>query len=273
METVKNKKIKVFTLICLVLALAAGVIRTFMLAKIVEPDTGLYFANAGLAHIFEFGVLALGAVVFLFGKRLFKKVDCPTEVTSESTATVFASALCAFMFFSIFVYGIYAAFIGESQLGKLMLVQVILCIPCGINHLFVCAKVRREKTASQALLAMSVPVMFAIRIIELFMRTDTQINTSQRSLELLMLCAIMLFFLGESSFLVTKNTDEQDEKMSGFAKYYIAAMGVVMLTIIAVVPYLLVSVFWVFETDFLLMDVLECCVMLYAASRLIAAHK
>ena len=30
---------------------------------------GLYFANAGLAHIFEFGVLALGAVVFLFGKR------------------------------------------------------------------------------------------------------------------------------------------------------------------------------------------------------------
>ena len=89
-----------------------------------------------------------------------------------------------------------------------------------------------------------------------------------------MLCAIMLFFLGESSFLVNKNTDdENDEKIFGFAKYYVAAVGVVMLTFIAVIPYLLVSVFWVFESDFLLMDVLECCIMLYAASRLIAAHK
>ena len=271
MVAVNSRKIKIYTLISLIMALALATVRTVMLTKIVEPDTGLYLVGSKWAGLFDWGVVILLAAAVLLGRYLLKYVKGPDELKSDSTVTVFGSALCAFMFFSAFVYGMYLKLFTDNEVGILLLLQFVLCVPAGFNHLMICAKERREKSTAQALIAMSVPVMFALRVIDVFMATDTQINTSQRSFELLMLCAVMAFYLYESAFIVNKKFEEGDNRV--FVNYYVSALSTVVLTFVTVIPYLLVSVFWVFETDFVIMSVLECCVMLYAASRLVTAHK
>lgn len=297
MTLVNSKKIRIFTLVALVLALVLAAVRTVMLTKIVEPDTGLYSVNAQWGHFFDIGVLVMLAVLVAAGKMLFKKQDSFWEPDSGSSVTVFGSGLCALMFFSAFLYGAYLVLFAENTEGTFIHealvayrtpivledgkqitnagplifkgIQILMCLPCGVNHLLICAKEKREKNTSHSLLAMSIPVFFALRVIEVFMSTETQINTSQRSLELLMLCAMMLFYLYESSFLTERN-DEASLKRK-CTNYYIAALAVVCVSCVAAVPYLLVSIFWVFESSFMVMDVLECCVMLYAASRIVTA--
>lgn len=298
MTSIKSKKIKVFTLICLLAAVALAAVRTFMLTTIVEPDTGLYSAGTVGGYVFDVGVLLVLAVLIVVGKILFKKHDSFCEPDSGSTVTVFGSGLCALMLFSAFLYGAYLMLFAENTEGTFVHeaivayrtpivledgkqirnvgpivfkgIQILMFLPCGFNHLLICAKEKREKNISHALLSMSVPVLFALRVIDVFMSYETQMNTSQRSLELLMLCAMMLFYMYESSFL-TERSDEAVLKPK-FTNYYIAALAVVCITCIAAVPYLLVSIFWVFESSFIVMDVLECCVMLYAASRIVTAH-
>ncbi len=263
-----SRKIKLYTLVTLVVALIVAVVRTVMLTKIVEPDTGLYIVGTRWGQAFDVGVVVLLAIMIVCGKLLFKKLESAKEPDSTSTFAIFGSALCALMFFSVFIYGIYNIMFAKMPMSTFLKLQIILCLPCGFNHLVMCVKEKREKTKGQALLAMVAPILFAVRVIEVFMDVNSQINTSQRSLELLVLCAIMMFYLYESSFLVNKDT----VLSVNHSNYYISALGVVVLTCIAVIPYLLVSVFWAFEAGFVIMDVLECCVMLYALSRLITVY-
>ena len=75
MTLVNSKKIRIFTLVALVLALVLAAVRTVMLTKIVEPDTGLYSVNAQWGHFFDVGVLVVLAVLIVVGKILFKKQD------------------------------------------------------------------------------------------------------------------------------------------------------------------------------------------------------
>jgi len=100
------------------------------------------------------------------------------------------------------------------------------------------------------------------------MDTDSQINVSQRSLELLMLCSMMLFFLFEANFLV----ENEELNMKNLSKYLMSGVATVAFPIIAVLPYLAVSLFWCYESNFLVMDVLECCIMMFAASRIMTLH-
>ena len=260
MISINSRKIKIYTLISIIASLVLATVRTVILTKIVEPDTGLYLIGSEWGTVFDWGMVILLAAAVLLGRYLLRGVESPKELKSDSTVTVFGSALCALMFFSVFVYGMYLKLFTDNTIGILFLLQIVLCIPAGFNHLMICANERREKSTAQALLAMSV-----------FMATDTQINTSQRSFELLMLCAAMVFYLYESAFLVNKDNDDKDNRI--FVNYYVAALSTVVLTFVTVIPYLLVSVFWVFKTDFVIMNVLECCVMLYAASRLAAVHR
>ena len=107
-------------------------------------------------------------------------------------------------------------------------------------------------------------LFFAVRIIEVFMNKNTQINTSQRSLELVLLCAVMMFLLTEASTLITG-----EFALKNLSKYVASALAVIAMVFIAVIPYLAVSVFWVYRADFVVMDILECCIALYAASRML----
>ena len=80
-----------------------------------------------------------------------------------------------------------------------------------------------------------------------------------------MLCSMMIFFLLEAEFLVIR----EEGNLKSISKYVMSGIASVVFPFVAVIPYLAVSLFWCFETDFVVMDVLECCIMLFAASRLL----
>lgn len=266
-----NKKIKAMVLIATIAAVAAGIFRMFILVNYIEPESGFYIANTNMNVVFNAVMIGIVVLVGVCG-FLVRKVQAPAFLDSRSTVVVFTSALCAFMYFSLFLYGIYMLvfqgrqlYLVEGTQKYFLYAQVVLCIPCCFNHISVCSSVVREKNTPHALFSMSEAVFFAVRTVEVFMNTDSQINVSQRSLELLMLCSMMLFFLFEASFLV--NREEGNPK--SIAKFFMAGIATMMYTVIAVIPYLAVSLFWCFESDLVIMDVLECCIMLFAISRLV----
>lgn len=264
MMKVNNKNIKLMLLAASVAAVAIGAFRAFLLVNFIEPETGFYITGTNMDAVFAVLIIAMVALIGLFG-FFARKNPAPEYLDSKSTVVVFTSALCAFMYISIFLYGIYNIMGSVGSRNYFLVAEVILCIPCCLNHISVCSSEVREKNTPHALLAMSEAVFFAVRVVEVFMNTGVQINVSQRSLELIMLCSIMLFFLLESAFLVKR----EEEAGVSLSKYFMAAIATVVFPVIAVIPYLAVSLFWCFDADFVVMDVLECCVMLFAASRLL----
>ena len=264
MVKVNGKKVKIMLLLAVIAAVAVGFFRVFLLVNYIEPETGFYIQGTSLGGIFNVALVALVVMIAAFG-LLLRKTPSPEHLDSKSTVVVFTSALCAFMYFSLFFYGIYKTVSLQNELNYFLIAEIVLCVPCCLNHISVCSTEVREKNTPHALFAMSEAVFFGVRVIEVFMDTKSQINVSQRSLELIMLCAMMIFFLLEAQFLVNC----QEEKGKSLSKYFMAAVATAVLPIIVVLPYLAVSLFWCFEANFVVMDVIECCVMLFAASRLL----
>ena len=96
-----------------------------------------------------------------------------------------------------------------------------------------------------------------------------QINTSQRSLAILMLCAMMMFYLAESDFVVNKKALQPKSAV----RYFFFGLCVIVFTAATVVPYLVVSEFvWMSGRGLVILNVLECCIMLFAASRLLTLN-
>lgn len=262
-----NKKIRIMLLIVTLAAVGAGVFRAFLLVNYIEPDSGFYVAGNNMGTVFNWVIAAVAAIVGLCGIAV-RKVKAPAFLDSRSTVVVFTSALCAFMYVSVFLYGLYMFFSSPADRNYFLFAEIVLCVPCCLNHISVCSNEIREKNKPHAIFAMSEAVFFAVRTVEVFMDTNSQINVSQRSLELLMLCSMMLFFLFEANFLV----DNEELNMKSLSKYLMSGAATVAFPIIAVIPYLAVSLFWCYESNFLVMDVLECCIMMFAASRIITLH-
>ena len=264
MVRVNGRKIKVMLLIAAVAAITVGFFRAFLLVNYIEPETGFYISGTNMGRAFDIMVIAPVLMIGIFG-FLIRKSPAPEHLDSKSTVVVFTSALCAFMYMSLFLYGIYKIAGSQGGVNYFLFAEIALCVPCCLNHISVCSTEVREKNTPHALLAMSEAIFFGVRVIEVFMDTKSQINVSQRSLELLMLCSMMLFFLLESAFLVNR----EEENMKSLSKYFMSGIAAVVFPIISVLPYLAVSLFWCFEAQFVVMDVVECCVMLFAASRLL----
>lgn len=258
-----NKKIKGMLLVIAVMAVALGVFRTLILVNYIEPETGFYVSGTNIGTVFAAVTALVVLIIGMFG-FFTRKIKAPEFLDSHSTVVVFSSALCAFMYITVFLYGVYSL-ITASAPNYFLYAQVVLCIPCMLNHISICSKEVREKNTPQSLLAMSEAVFFAVRIVEAFMDTNHQINVSQRSLELVMLCAIMMFFLIEAKFQIKS----EDTESGSISKYFMAALATVALSVVTLIPYLLVCLFWCFEAHFIVMDVLECCVMIFAASRVL----
>lgn len=263
MINANNKRIKAMLGITALLAIALGVFRTVILYNYVEPETGFYVVGTNVDLYFNIAVIALVLVMALFGLSV-RKVKAPEFLDSHSTVVVFTSALCAFLYVTLFINGIYSL-VASDGFSILFFLQVALCIPCCLNHLSICSKEVREKNTPQSLLAMSEAVFFAVRIVEVFMDTKHQINVSQRSLELVMLCSMMLFMLFEARFQI--KSEEIDS--GSIVKYYVSGLSTIAFTLLTVLPYLIVCLFWCFESRVIVVDVLECCIMLFAASRLL----
>ena len=263
---IKSNKaiIRLFVLIVAIAAVAAGVLRTVLLLKYIDPASGFYSVDTNLDVVFNVIVFAVVAIVAV-GGFFARKMKTPEHLDSRSTVVVFASALCAFIYISMFIYGIYCLVKAEGRLDIFLFVQTVLCIPCCLNHISICSVEVREKNKPHAFFSMAEALFFGVRIVDVFMDTTTQINASQRSLELLMLCSMMLFFLFETNFLVKR----EEGNLKSPSKYYMAGLASVAFPALSVIPYLLVSLFWCFEANYLIMDVLSCCVMLFAASRLL----
>lgn len=258
---------RLFILGVILVAIAAGGLRAFLLLKYIDPATGFYSVGTNIDTVFNV-IVGVLIVLIAAGGIITRKIDAPEHLDSRSTVVVFTSALCAFIYISMFVYGIYSL-VSSAKMNYFLFAETVLCIPCCLNHVSICSSEVREKNTPHALFSMAEAVFFAVRIIEVFMDTKTQINASQRSLELLMLCAMMMFFLFESNFLVKR----EEGGLKSIAKYYMAGLASVAFPIVSVIPYLAVSLFWCYETGFLVMDILECCVMIFAASRLLTLKK
>ena len=285
----KKKNIfRVLLLPTVIFSVALGIFRAYALVNCIEPDTGFYYSGTAVKPVFS--VLVILALLFIFACQFFtRKRVTPESLDSEKTFIAFGSALCAIVYLAVFLYGVFAvaSVFSASQMaanspfgvsqsffarlvnvapgvtsnGIFFLIQVLLCVPACLNHFTICTKKERGKNKHYALLSLGETLFFAFRIVEVFMDTKTQINTSQRSLEIILLCAAMLFFMYESRFLVTA------EGGVSIGRYYAAALGVICFTLIAAVPYLMVSVFWLYTPKFALVYVLECCVAVFAAAR------
>jgi len=271
----KSKNAKIIAVFCTVLALSAvlSAFRTYLLFNCVEPDSGFYIVGSNLNIYFNIAVGVLVAVILL-GTLFVIKNKAPEELNSESTVVVFSSSLCGFLFVTVLLYGIYKFVIGDDR-SVFLAIELLLCVPSAINFFCICSKSTRDKSAAQTMLSLSPSIFFAVRIIDVFTDTKTQINVSQRSLELVMLCAMMLLFVCESGFLLPDRKDsvtENDERAS-VAKYFAVVLFTVAFAVVTVIPYTIVSAFWVYESKFLLMDILDGCIGLYAATRMISLAK
>ena len=299
-----STKLKIRLLVALTVATAvvAGLFRAVLLLKYIDPVTGFYSVSTNLDIVFNVAVVVLIGVICLAG-FMTRKTNPPENLDSRSTAVVFTSALCAVMYISVFLYGAYNVINGFSDNwsyltrevvidsfgtvqetgiqkflkvlvnvapdvtsnGLLFVFQLVLCIPCCLNHFSICSSEIRAKNTKHSVFAISEAVFFALRLVEVFMDTTTQINASQRSLSLLLICSAMLFFLFEAGFLVQR----EEGGLKSVSKYLMAGLATVAFPIVSLIPYLAVSLFWCYPTGFLVMDVLECCIMLFAASRLL----
>lgn len=263
MININKKTVRFMLLAVAVISVAIGAFRTVILANFLEPETGFYVKDTNIDVWFA-GVVVLAVAMILAFGFFMRKTKAPEYLDSRSMVVVFTSALCIFMYFSVFAYGAYTIFTSE-HVSLFLYAEVALCIPCCLNHVTICSKEIREKNSPHALLSMSEAIFFAIRTVECFMDVETQINASQRSLELLMLSSMMLFFMCESGFMV-----DREESATSVSLYSMAAFGSVAFTFISLIPFLIVSfVLPVYETEFVFMSILDCCVMLFAASRIV----
>lgn len=272
MNTLKNNKIKIMLLAVVLAAIALGVFRAVLLANYIEPETGFYITETNLDIVFNVAVIIVALGILLCG-FMTRKIKTTDYLDSKSMVVVFTSALCAFIYFTVALYGVFKLLNpgvddltgAKMPLNYFLFFEVVLAVPCIFNHISICSNEVREKNTPHALLGMSEALFFAVRTVEVFMDTTTQINISQRSLELVMLCSMMLFFLFEAGTLVKR----RDGDIS-VSKYCLAGLATVALPLVAVLPYLLVSLFVLcLDCDFVIMDVLECSIMLFAASRLL----
>lgn len=259
-----NKKARALVFIVPFLALALAAFRIFVLVEYVEPDTGFYVRGTDIGKMFSALTVFLVAMIFVAG-FFTRKIKAPKCLNSQGMSVVFSSALCAFMFATEFIYGIYSLVITQ-KMDYLLFLECILCVPCVLNHINICTYEVREKNAPQAIFAMSEALFFALRIVEVFMDQETQINISQRSLNILMLCSLMLFSLYEAKFLVKG----EEKTIKSLSKYLMSTLATISFTLVAVVPYLAVSLFWNFTATSVVTEVLECCIMIFALSRLLS---
>lgn len=262
---INKKHVFVLTLSAL-LAVLLCAFRTYLLLNFIEPETGFYIVGTNLGTLF--GTAVLLALASCIAGCIFSKVKVPEALTSESPAIVFSSSLCGFLCATVLFCGAYE-FIKAPVKCAFFAIELLLCIPCIIFFFSMCVKETKEKNAANIILNLSPAVYYAIRTIHFFTDVKTQINTSQRELSLLMLCSMMLMFVYESYFLLKEKNDDdaQKERKSASVKYAVFTLLSMTLSLVSALPYIAVSAFWVFDSQFLAMDVLDLCIGVYAFTR------
>ncbi len=261
-----NKRYTGIVTVSTALAVVLGAFRIYLLRNFVEPETGYYIPGTNIGTFFAVAMVIAFAVIV--AGAICSKVNVPEELSSESAAVVFSSSLCGFLFATVVICGVYELAVSKNM-GAFRAVELLVGIPCIFSFFSVCAKEKREKNVKNLVVSLAPALFYAVRTIHEFTDTQTQINSSQRSVMLVMLCAMTLLFVLEAYFLVPDNDKAQDAKeMKKVSVWYSTlTLSVMLLALTAALPYIAVSAFWVFETEFLVMYVLDLCVGVYALTR------
>ena len=263
-----------FLFTCLI-AMAAAVLRTLLLLYYVDPVTGLYVYGSNAQFYFNLLILLLAVYLIAVWVAL-RNTPAPKALRSDSTILIFASSLCGFMFLSIFIYHI-ATVASTRQANAYTVLLMVLSIPSCISFLTTSAKSMKRRSALHALLSFAPVLFLAVRMIQYFLDPANIFNSSTVKLRLLMLCAMLLFFVAETGFFIP--VDDKDDvqaqstkrkkRTRGLARYFCFGLCAMSLVVITVLPNLLLSAFWLLQSDTsYVIDILDLSIGLYAAARL-----
>ncbi len=259
---IKNKKGIIMTVVLIfIAALCLCAFRVHLLINFIEPETGFYIHGTQMGTIFKI-VTIIACVLVAIVVPLQNKSLKIESLNSESMSVVFFASLCGFLFITTFGFGIYYFANGNIK-DVFFMLSMLLCVPSSMNFFWICKKEQRKKSVPQVVLAIFPALFYAVRIISVFMDTTTQINVSQRSLSLAMMCALMLMFVSEAGFTIPEKT----QRVYSGARYLTLCLICVLLVLVTSVSYLVVSAFWIYETKFLIVDVLDICAGVYAGVR------
>ena len=175
-----------------VLAILLCMFRLQLFCGFIEPDTGFYVVGTNLGTYFNIALVIV--IVAIMVGVVFSKTCVSGPLLSDSTAVVFSASLCGFLFATVLVLGAVEFFANKMQ-SAFFILEMLLCIPSVIGFFNICAKEKLERSTKNMIFALSPAVFYAVRTIHVFTDTTTQINTSQRSLTLVMLCSMMLLFV------------------------------------------------------------------------------
>lgn len=279
-----SDKSKLLILIAAALIIAAGfaVLRLILVINYYDVEEGLYQADAQgvTATRAAFGVsliLLFGIAFFLTKKRKFK------QMPEANHGVVFTAALCGFMFISSAILVSYyflpslfkevfgsgmklSAYLASGGNWKklLLLIMLLLTVIFGLVsslYYFWCASTTtRLKKLNYKLLSL-MPVFFCIfYLVYMYFKTDTVINSPERSIMQLSTIGVMLYFVAEARFHFG---------VASYKVYTAISLVTVAAVTVACVPRFILTAFWVMpfsvETVF---SVLQAAVAAYIVFRL-----
>ncbi len=269
-----KKNLKIAAVVCVSLSAFLAVYRVFLLFYHIDPANGLY-TDAKSGSIFSallFVLLVLALATYLF----VRKYEFERPIKNESVMVAFSSSICALMTTAMFVYLVYGFIKDKSSFTFLSCAEAVLCIPSAIYFFLVCfrgAKIDKDAPATYSLLPLFPALFTAVRAIIIFIDTTHQINASQRSFSLLTLIFIMMFFVTEAEFSVSRflKGDKKPKQLAKLtAKYFALGLTSTVLTTVVILSYLLVCAFWIFDSANLLHNIMCVCFGLYSLTRVLS---
>lgn len=199
---INNKIFKTVTAVFLILSAVLGYFRINMLNCGKIDELGLYTDRAS-GNIFTCAVLILLAFVVAFTFILSKNSFAERKTNA---VMVVSSALCTLFLITFAISGIHELLnapkdILSAQPAKtldiFLVLEVVLALASSV--FFLNEVLNGTKGGDKNKLLALIPVLFiAVRTIDMFMDTTTQINSSSRAFTTLFLAVIMMFFISEA---------------------------------------------------------------------------
>lgn len=254
-----------------VLSLPAGAYRAYLLYTAIEPSTGLYTAAGSVGGVIFFCVLALLAVCCIAAGFYARKHPPVRPVKNEAVVTAFAATVLALMFAALFFTGLFRLF-GSRPLNIFLLIETVLCVPSALYFWHVCVSGNRKPEGDYpdpSVLPLFPAVFVGVCTVERFIDVTRQINASERSFEMFTLVCLMMFFVSEARFYAPLRESEKTSavKAKNAGVYYAYALLVTVTVAAVILPYMLVSAFWLYDASDILYHVLYACIGLYALAR------
>ena len=284
---IKKRYIRLF-IFFIGMSVVFTVTRCAVIFTFVEPNTGLYAVTSGiLPHILDYIVYAFVIVCVICSRVVYKKAYA-FENVQGTPSCLFTSVLCGFMllamfvlqllgYFDMFSHNGYSIIVTAKDIFKnnlLEFILVILSFPCAmyffksisrsstgrLSEQIIPAAIARKKETIYSIFSFTPIIWLVLRLAICFFDTAQLVNTSGHKLELLMLVALVLFFLADARMIIG-DTAASPLFFFGFAAIFMVG--------VSAVPNLILSSIWLLKTrTTLIIYTVEIAFMAYAAAKL-----